>query len=105
MNGLNGGRSLSHSSRNSLDGATAYIAGGKDARRTCLEIMWRPVCFPPVTGGRAGQHESIRVHGNAIAKPTGTWLRTKKKKHVPDGLIFDLPLPIPSYRLESRLAA
>ena len=105
MNGLNGACPLSHGSRHSLDGTTPRVTGGKDAGPACLEIMRRPNCFPLVAGSGAGQHKSILVQGDAIAKPPGIRLGSKKKKNVLDGLVFDLPLPVPPYRLKLRLAA
>src|SRR6202034_2177767 len=105
VNGLNGACPLSHGSRHSLDRATPRVAGGKDTGPACLEIMRRPNLFPLGAGGGAGQHKPILVQGDAIAKPPGIGPGSKEKKHVLDGLVFDLPLPVPPYRLEFRLAA
>jgi hypothetical protein len=66
--------------------------------------MRRPVCCPLVTGIGTCQHKPILVQGDTIAKPPGIGLGSKKKENVPDGLVFDLPLPVPPYALKFRLA-
>ena len=105
VNGLNGACPLSHGSRHSLDGSTPHVTGGKDTGPASFEFMRRPNCFPLIAGSGAGQHKSILVQSDAIAQPSGVRPGSKKKKNVLDGLVFDLPLPVPPYRLKFRLAA
>jgi hypothetical protein len=99
MNRLNGGRSFSNGCGYSLDGATARIAGRKDSRAACLEIMRRPICFPFVADIGTCQHKPILIERDTVAKPAGIGLGPKKKENVPDRLVFDLPLSIPLYSL------
>ncbi len=68
----------------------------------CLEIMRRPNCFPLVAGSGARQHKPVLVQGDAIAKPPGIRPRSKKKKNVLDGLVFDLLLPRAGLRTTTR---
>jgi len=105
VDSLNGGGPLSHRSRHSLDGATAHVTGGKYTGPACLAIMRRPVRFPLVSRIGTGQHKPILVQSDTIAKPSGIGLGPEKKENVLDGLVFDLPLPVPLYRLKFRLAA
>lgn len=105
MNRLNGGRSLANGCGYPLDGAAARIAGRKDSRPACLEIMRRPICFPLVAGIGACQHKPILIERDTVAKPAGIGLSPKKKENMPDRLVFDLPLSIPLDSLKSRLAA
>jgi hypothetical protein len=67
--------------------------------------MRRPVCFPLVAGIGTCQHKPVLVQGDAIAKPPGIGLGSKKQENVPDRLVFDLSLLVPAYPLESRFAA
>jgi hypothetical protein len=100
VNCLNGGGPLSDGSRHSLDRATPRITGCEDAGPACLEIMGRPICRPLVTCIRTCQHKPVLIQGDTIAKPSGIRLGSKKKENVADGLVFDLPLPVPPYRLQ-----
>jgi hypothetical protein len=63
--------------------------------------MRRPIRCPAVAGILACQHKPILVQGDTIAKPSGIGLGAKKKENVPDGYVFNLPLPVPPYCLES----
>ena len=105
VNGLNGACAFSHGSRHSLDGATAHIASGKDAGPARFEIMRRSISVPLFGGSGACQHKPVPVQGDTIAKPPGIGLSPKKKENLPNGLVFELPLPVPPDCLESRLTA
>jgi hypothetical protein len=67
-------------------------------------MRW-PIRCPLVTGIGTCQHKPILVQGDTIANPPGIGLGPEKEENVPDRLVFVPPLPIPSYRLKSRLAA
>src|SRR5436190_17586101 len=70
---LDGHRSLADGRRATLRRARAHVPGGENPRNARLEQVGG-------SGGVAGEEEAVRVPGDGVAEPLGTWSRAEEEE-------------------------